>query len=129
VSNGHEAHYSYDYCAMPDKVSAESFLGEVADRFTKSDKVEVSTYLNKLVNMRYNGKENIRAYVMKMSNLVSKLKALKLKLSEEILVHFILISLFPQYNPFKINYNAQNEKLTLTELISHCVQEERKRKD
>ena len=31
---------------MPDKVIAKSFLAEVADRFTKSDKVEASTHLN-----------------------------------------------------------------------------------
>ena len=84
------------------------FLTEVADRFTKSDKVEASKHLSKLVNMCYNGKQNIREYIMQ--NLVSKLKGLKLKLSEEILAHFILISLPPQYNPFKINYNAQREK-------------------
>ena len=65
---------------------------------------------------------------MKMSNLVSKLKALKLKLSKEILVHFILISLPPQYNPFKINYNAQRKKWSLTKLISHCVQKEERLK-
>ena len=77
---------------MPDKVSAKSFPTEVADWFIKSDKLEASTHLSKLINMRYNGKENIREYITKMSNLISKLKALKLELSEEILVHFILIS-------------------------------------
>ena len=61
---------------------------------------------------------------MEMSNIILKLKALKLKISEEILVHFIVISLPPQYNPFKINYNAQRKKWSLIELISHCVQEE-----
>ena len=50
---------------MPDKVSAKSFLAEVADRFTKLDNVEASTHLSKLVNMRYNGKGNIREYIMK----------------------------------------------------------------
>jgi len=75
--------------SMPDKVSAKSFSAEVDDRFIKSDKVKTGTHLRKLINMRYNGKENLREYIMKMSNLVSKLKALKLKLSEEILVHFI----------------------------------------
>jgi len=67
------------------------------------DKVEASTHLSKLINMRDNDKENIREYIMKMSNLVSKLKALKLKLSEEILVHFILISFLIKYDPFQ-NY-------------------------
>ena len=61
-------------------------------------------------------------------NLVSKLKALKLEFSEEIMMQFILISLSPQYSPFKINYNAQRKKLSLIELISHCVQEEKRLK-
>ena len=71
--------------------------------------------------MRYNEKENIREHIMEMSNLVSKLTALKLELSEEIL-HFDFSS--PQYNLFKINYNTQRKKWSLIELISHCVQEE-----
>ena len=62
---------------MPNKVSAKSFPAEVADQFIKSDKVEASMQLSKLINMRYNDKENIREYIMKMSNLVSNLKALK----------------------------------------------------
>ena len=71
--------------------------------------------------MRYKGKENIREYIMKMSNLVTKLKALKLELSEYILVHLVLISLSTQFSPFKISYNTQNEKWTLNELIAQCV--------
>jgi len=78
--------------SMPDKVNAKSFSAEVADRFIKSDKVEASMYLSKLINMRYNGKGNIREYIMKMSNLLSKLKALTLELFEETLVHFIFSS-------------------------------------
>ncbi|RVW22637.1 Retrovirus-related Pol polyprotein from transposon TNT 1-94 [Vitis vinifera] len=42
---------------------------------------------SKLVSMRYKGKENIREYIMEMSNLVTRLKALKLELLEDILVH------------------------------------------
>ena len=86
---------------MPDKINAKSFPAEVANLFFKSDKVEVSTHLSKLINMRYNCKENIREYIMEMSNLLSKLKALKIELSEEILVHFILISFLIKYNPFQ----------------------------
>ena len=56
---------------MPDKDSAKSFLIEVVDQFIKLDKIEANTHLSKLINMRYNGKENIRKYIMKMSNLIS----------------------------------------------------------
>ena len=48
--------------SMPDKVSIKCFPTEVPDLFIKSDKVKVSTHLNKLINMRYNVKENIREY-------------------------------------------------------------------
>ena len=79
---------------IPDKVNAKSFSAKVADRLIKLDKSETSTHLSKLIIMHYNGKENIKGYIMKMFNLISKLKVLKLELSKEILVHFILISFF-----------------------------------
>ncbi|RVW96526.1 Retrovirus-related Pol polyprotein from transposon TNT 1-94 [Vitis vinifera] len=63
------------------------FLDELAKRFAANEKVETNTILSKLVSMRYKGKENIREYIMEMSNLVTRLKALKLQLSEDILVH------------------------------------------
>ncbi|RVW78462.1 hypothetical protein CK203_050487 [Vitis vinifera] len=78
--------------------------------------------------MRNKGKENIREYIMEMSNLVTRFKALKLKLSEDILVHLVLISLPTQFSPFKISYNTQKEKWTLNELIAQCVQEEERMK-
>lgn len=74
--------------------------------------------------MRYKGKGNMREYIMEMSHLASKLKALKLDLSEDLLVHLILISLPTQFNQFKVSYNCQKDKWTLNELITHCVQEE-----
>ena len=67
--------------------------------------------------MRYEGKENIREYIMEMSNLVTRRKALKLELSEDLLVHLflvlvlVLISLPTQFSPFKISYNTQKEKM------------------
>ena len=86
---------------MPDKANAKSFLAEVADQFIKSDKMEANTHLSKVINMRYSSKENIREYIIEMSNLVSKLKALKLKLSEKILLYFILISFLTMYDLFQ----------------------------
>ncbi|RVW84555.1 Retrovirus-related Pol polyprotein from transposon TNT 1-94 [Vitis vinifera] len=73
--------------AIPEETQAKAFLDQIANRFAANEKVETSTILSKLVSMRYKGKENIREYIMEMSNLVTRLKALKLKLSEDILVH------------------------------------------
>ena len=47
---------------------------------------------------------------MEMSNLVTRLRALKLELFDEILKHLVLISLSAQLGPFKISYNTQKKK-------------------
>ena len=74
--------------------------------------------------MRYKGNGNIREYIMEMSHLASKLKTLKLELSEYLLVHFILISLPAHFGQFKVSYNTLKDTWSLSELISYCVQEE-----
>lgn len=62
---------------------------------------------------------------MKMTNNDMWIKALKLQLSDDILVHSALNSLPSHFSPFKISYNnTQKEKWTLNELIAQCVQEE-----
>src|SRR3954466_3505381 len=78
--------------------------------------------------MKFKGKGNVSEYIMEMSHTASKLKALKLDLSEDLLVHLVLISLPPQYGQFKVNYNCQKEKWTLNELISYFAKEEERLK-
>jgi hypothetical protein len=111
-----------------DITSAKDFLAEIEKRFAKSDKAETSTHLQSLISMKYKGKGNIREYIMEMSNIASKLKSLKLELSDDLLVHLVLISLPVQFSQFKISYNCQKEKWSLNELISYCVQEEERMK-
>ena len=111
-----------------DIVIAKDFLIDPEKRFAKNEKVETSTILANLIFMRYKGKRNIREYIMKMSNLASKLKALKLELFEDLLVHLVLISLPVQFSQVKVSYNCLKDSWSLNELISHCVQEEEKLK-
>ncbi|XP_010099271.2 uncharacterized protein LOC21398556 [Morus notabilis] len=111
--------------AVSEKVTtAKEFLEELQKHFAKNDKAETSTILSNLISLKSKGKGNIREYIMEMSHLASKLKALKLDLSEDLLVHLVLISLPAQFSQFKVSYNCQKDKWTLNELISHCVQEE-----
>ncbi|CAM8943532.1 unnamed protein product [Rhodiola kirilowii] len=115
--------------AVPDEdTTAKDYLAAIEKRLVKNDKAETSVLLAKLIAMRYSGKGNIREYIMEMSNLASKLKSLKLDLSEDLLVHLVLISLPGQYSQFKISYNYQKEKWSLNELISFCVKEEERLK-
>ncbi|XP_073047247.1 uncharacterized protein [Primulina eburnea] len=115
--------------AVSDSVTkAKDYLDEIEKRFAKSDKAETSTILKSLISMKYKGKGNIREYIMEMSHLASQLKALNLELSEDMLVHLVLISLPNQFSQFKISYNCQKEKWSLNEIISYCVQEEERLK-
>ena len=57
-------------------VVTKKFLHDIEKRFVKNEKIEVSMLLTCLILMKYNGKGNIREYIMKISNLVSKLNAL-----------------------------------------------------
>ena len=84
---------------MPDKVTTtKEFLEKITKRFAKNEKAETSTLLVTLILMRYNGKGNIREYIMEMCHLASKLKALKLELSKDFLRHLVLISLPTQFS-------------------------------
>lgn len=100
--------------SMSEKTTtAKEFLEEIEQRFVKNEKVEIGTLLTNLISMRYTGKGNIREYIMEMSHLASKLKALKLELSQDLLVHLVLISLPMQFNQFKVSYNCQKETWSL----------------
>jgi hypothetical protein len=59
-----------------------------------------------------------------MSNLALKLKALKLQLHEDLIVHLVLITLQVHFGQFKVSYNTQIDKWSLNELISPFVYEE-----
>ncbi|XP_047966350.1 uncharacterized protein LOC125210798 [Salvia hispanica] len=63
-----------------------------------------------------------------MSHIASNLKAHKLEVPEDLLVHLVLLSLPTQFSQFKVSYNCQKEKWSLNELISYCVQEEERLK-
>ncbi|XP_022853742.1 uncharacterized protein LOC111375173, partial [Olea europaea var. sylvestris] len=84
--------------------------------------------ISKAFRGEYKGRGSIREYIMEMSHNASKLKGLKFELSDDLLVHLVLISLLVQFSQFKVSHNWQTEKWSLNELISYCVQEEERLK-
>ena len=78
---------------LDDITSAKEFLAEIEKHFAKSDKAEISTLLHNLISMKYGVKGNVRDHIMGMSNIASKLRAPKLELSDDLLIHLVLISL------------------------------------
>lgn len=73
--------------------NVNAFLKEIVDYYAVNEKVETNSTLSKLVLMRYNEKGSIHEHILEMSNLVTRLRALKLQMSNDVLMHMILISL------------------------------------
>ena len=66
------------------------------------------------------GESYTREYIMKMYNLTSKLKALKIELSKELLVHLVLILLIVHFGQFKISYNTRTNGPLISLYIIMC---------
>ena len=66
--------------SISEENDAKAFLKEISDRYAINEKVETSTILAKITTMRHNGKGSIREYILEMSNLAARLKALKLEM-------------------------------------------------
>ncbi|XP_061371641.1 uncharacterized protein LOC133314214 [Gastrolobium bilobum] len=88
--------------SIVETTDAKMFLKELEQYFARNEKAEIGQTLSNLINMRYNGKRNIREYIMEMSNLAGKLEALKLELPCELLMYLVIISLPSQYGQFVV---------------------------
>ncbi|RDY05103.1 hypothetical protein CR513_11098, partial [Mucuna pruriens] len=86
--------------------------------FAKNEKVETGNLLAKLISMKYKDKGNIREYIMKVSNLIAKLKSLKLELDEDLIVYLILISLPTHFG--RINGPSMSLYLTMCKRKRGC---------
>ncbi|XP_071723870.1 uncharacterized protein [Rutidosis leptorrhynchoides] len=109
----------------PDIHTATETLAEVKARFAENEKAEIGTIMAKLTSKKYQGKENVKEHIMEMSHLAARLRALKVDLSEELLVHLVFNSLPAQFGHFKISYNCQR-RLGLLMNLSHTVCKKRK---
>lgn len=103
--------------------SVKDFPIENEKRFVKNEKEETSVLLQSLISMKYQGKTHVKEYIIGILNIALKLKALKLEMLEQLLIHLVLISLPSQFGQFKVFYNCKKEKWSFNELISYCVRE------
>jgi hypothetical protein len=59
-----------------------------------------------------------------MIDMSNKLKDIECPLPEPYVIHYIMMSLPPIFENFKINYNSSDKKWTMTEFIAKLSQEE-----
>nr|XP_043619694.1 uncharacterized protein LOC122591477 [Erigeron canadensis] len=101
--------------AIPESDKVKDYLKSVKDYFKGSSKAHASSLMLKMLTLKYDGKSGVREHIMKMSDMANKLKTLEMEVSDNFLVHFIMTSLPAQFDAFKINYNAQDDKWKMKE--------------
>ena len=106
----HCIHEAFRGAVSVEIILAKDFLAKIEKYFAKNDKTKTNTLLSNLISIKYKGKGNIREYIMQMSHIASRLKVLKLELSEDLLMHLVLILITAHFSQFKASYNCQNEK-------------------
>ncbi|GAV58101.1 UBN2_2 domain-containing protein, partial [Cephalotus follicularis] len=102
------------------------YMKSVEEQFVRSDKALASTIMNKLSGIRFDNSKSVHEHIMEIMDIAAKLKSLEVEISKSFLVHFILNSLSIEYGAFKNSYNTHKEKWYVNELLTMCLQKEKR---
>jgi hypothetical protein len=92
--------------AIPECATAKEYLEKMASQFTGSWKAYASSLVSEFINMRYDG-FGVRAYIQKVTSMVTKLnKYLGKNLPEVFVGHVIMRSLPKEFDTFHVHYNS-----------------------
>ncbi|XP_059658437.1 uncharacterized protein LOC132304730 [Cornus florida] len=72
----------------------------------------------------YNGSDSVRECIYKICKLVNGLREKGIKFDDELLVHMVIYSLPRSFDAFRVNYNSQETKWDINQLLALCVTEE-----
>ena len=90
--------------------NAKAFMKEIEEYFKGSTTANTSTLLSQLVSSKYKGQGSVREHIMGIVNIRDKLIELDCPHNDATLLHHIMISLLPVFEPFKVSYNAGDQK-------------------
>ncbi|KAF2322675.1 hypothetical protein GH714_028303 [Hevea brasiliensis] len=111
---------------LPSNVIAKGYLAAIEKRYFVSNKAEARTLLNQLTNMKYNHVRSVRDYILNMVHIQTKLRGLKLEVSDDFIIHLTLNTLPPNFSQIKTAYNTQNQIWSVNDLLSKCDAEAKK---
>ena len=77
----------------------------------------------KLYSMQYKGQGQVREHIYQMNTVAAKLRQLGMEVSDKMLMEFVLKSLPPRFDHFKLTYIIEEHKWSLEDLSSLCAQE------
>lgn len=96
--------------ALPYTESAKEFMKFVGGRSETADKSLAGMLMDTLTTMKFDGARSMHEHVIEMTNIVARLKSLRMNVDENILLQFIINSLPFEYGPFQMNCNTMKDK-------------------
>ncbi|GMI65955.1 hypothetical protein HRI_000264800 [Hibiscus trionum] len=118
--------------SMPTTNVAKEFVQQLKEcASTKgASKAMASTLMAELTTKKFDWSKSMHNHITNMVNLSTRLKNLKVEVSEEWMVEIIINSLPNDFESFSVSYNNLEKKWTLPKLKAKVIQEEaRLRKD
>jgi hypothetical protein len=98
--------------AIPECETAVEYLEKLGSQFTSSSKAYAGSLIKRLISEKYTS-DGVRDHILKMSNVVARLKPLDLAIKDGFLIYLIFNSLSKEFETFEVNYNSMNDKWTL----------------
>uniref|UniRef100_A0A0E0HZ43 Retrotransposon Copia-like N-terminal domain-containing protein n=1 Tax=Oryza nivara TaxID=4536 RepID=A0A0E0HZ43_ORYNI len=111
-----------------DSKNIKTYLANIEESFEFAPETHANTLVNEMITSHYNGKSGIKKHILEMTHMANQLRSMDMKISDGFLVHIIMRSFGPNYDPFKIKYNTQKEEWTIKEVILHSVEEKERQK-
>ena len=95
---------------LPKIENAKDFLKFMEGSSQTADKSLAGTLMGNLTTMKFDGSRTMHEHVIEMTNVVARLKFLRMEVEQTFLVQFIINSFPSEYGPFQMNYNTMKDK-------------------
>ncbi|EOY03584.1 Uncharacterized protein TCM_018693 [Theobroma cacao] len=112
------SHMTSIHRSILDYKNAKKLMEAIDEQFESLDKALASSLMSKFTSMKLTGVKGVCEHIMQMRDINAQLKSLKMEISYDFLVHFVLNSLPSQYNAFRISYNTHKDKWSINELLT-----------
>ncbi|XP_019232181.1 PREDICTED: uncharacterized protein LOC109212906 [Nicotiana attenuata] len=76
--------------SIPERDKVKTYMKAIDKQFVSCDKALASTLMKTLSSMTFDRNRTVHEHIMKMRDIVAKLKSVEVDMSEPFLVHFIL---------------------------------------
>ena len=88
-------------------LTAKEFMEKIEKKFYKNKVVETRELFIKLSSMKYKGRGQVREHIYQMNTVAVILGQLGIEVIDKILMEFVLKSLLPRFDHFKLTYSIQ----------------------